>query len=274
MNFIPGKQYRRKEIHNEFGGSRQGGIANCAAHPFIFIFTGKSGSEFGYDDHWDDDGQFIYCGEGQTGDMKFQRGNLAIRDHAQLGKDIHVFETLGKSKPVRYVGQFACTGWHEDTIPDKNKNMRKGLFFHLIPVNDLVDTDESAVEEISQSLITTKDLNELRDLAISNDAQPGAYKSVEGRKKIYLRSGAVKAYVLARAQGKCEGCGEDAPFTNKKGVPYLEPHHTRRLSDGGPDDPRWVAALCPNCHKEVHYGKDGANYNASIIEKLSQLEAG
>jgi hypothetical protein len=39
--------------------------------------------------------------------------------------------------------------------------------------------------------------------------------------------------------------------------PNLEPHHIRRLADGGPDHPRWVAALCPTCHRRVHHGVDG-----------------
>lgn len=39
---------------------------------------------------------------------------------------------------------------------------------------------------------------------------------------------------------------------------YVEPHHTRRLTDGGPDDFHHVIALCPTCHRRVHYGTDGA----------------
>ena len=46
--------------------------------------------------------------------------------------------------------------------------------------------------------------------------------------------------------------GEDVnDFT---GVPLLETHHVRRLVDKGPDTTDNVAALCPNCHRELHYG--------------------
>ncbi|MCH7921233.1 MAG: hypothetical protein IIC50_25095 [Planctomycetes bacterium] len=44
------------------------------------------------------------------------------------------------------------------------------------------------------------------------------------------------------------------------------------LADGGPDHPRWVAAVCPNCHKRVHYGKDGADFNRGIVDLISRLE--
>jgi hypothetical protein len=39
-----------------------------------------------------DDGVFRYFGEGPLGDMKFERGNRAIRDHIQDGKVLLVFK--------------------------------------------------------------------------------------------------------------------------------------------------------------------------------------
>ena len=50
--------------------------------------------------------------------------------------------------------------------------------------------------------------------------------------------------------------------------PYLEPHHTTRLSDGGVDHPRPVIALCPTCHRKVHYGVGGAELNTRLIAQL------
>ena len=74
-------------------------------------------------------------------------------------------------------------------------------------------------------------------------------------------------------QGRCEACERPAPFTTTTGEPYLEPHHIRRLSDGGPDDPRYVAALCPNCHREVHHGINGRHKNERLIEAIGRKEA-
>ncbi|WP_258162757.1 HNH endonuclease signature motif containing protein [Rhizobium sp. TH2] len=86
------------------------------------------------------------------------------------------------------------------------------------------------------------------------------------------RSRRVRDYVVARAQGDCEGCRQPAPFQTARGTPYLEPHHIRRLSDGGPDDPRYVIALCPNCHRRVHFGRDGTDYNADLLERMRVIE--
>lgn len=87
-----------------------------------------------------------------------------------------------------------------------------------------------------------------------------------------MRSEAVKIYVQRRSEGICEACGKVAPFRTKNGRPYLEPHHTRRMADGGPDEPQNVAAICPNCHKEIHYGMEGEKLNKGLMSYLDELE--
>lgn len=88
----------------------------------------------------------------------------------------------------------------------------------------------------------------------------------------YTRSSAIREYVLARADGACEGCELEAPFLDKEGNPYLQAHHVHELSQGGADTPKTVIALCPNCHYRVHHGRDGDKYNSKLIEKLEKLE--
>jgi hypothetical protein len=110
MEFEIGKIYnRRKDIHDIFGGQRQGGISTPAKAPFIFLFTGNSGQQYGYQDGWGTDNVFLYTGEGRIGDMQFRAGNKAIRDHGRDGKDLLVFEALGKGDGYRFLGQFTCT---------------------------------------------------------------------------------------------------------------------------------------------------------------------
>src|SRR5450759_1415494 len=87
--FEPGGIYNRvRHIHDVYGGQRQGGIATPKAAPLIFLFTGETGDQYGYHDGLRDDGTFAYTGEGQIGDMAFVRGNLAIRDHINDGRDL------------------------------------------------------------------------------------------------------------------------------------------------------------------------------------------
>src|SRR4051794_26028499 len=103
--FEVGRTYsRRRDIHQRFGGQERGGIATPSSVPFVFLFTGESGSEFGYRDSWREDGTFAYTGEGQRGDMEFVRGNRAIRDHVQDGKDLLLFEATLRPGLYRYIG--------------------------------------------------------------------------------------------------------------------------------------------------------------------------
>jgi 5-methylcytosine-specific restriction protein A len=93
--FEVGVMYRRQsDIHQRFGGQERGGIATPGGVPFIFLFTGESGNQYGYQDGWREEGVFSYTGEGQYGDMQFVRGNKAIREHLRGGKDLLLFETV------------------------------------------------------------------------------------------------------------------------------------------------------------------------------------
>lgn len=72
----------------------------------------------------------------------------------------------------------------------------------------------------------------------------------------FNRNPDVVAEVLCRANGVCERCGEPAPFNKASdNTPYLEVHHKKQLSLGGEDTVKNAIALCPNCHRESHYGK-------------------
>lgn len=122
--------------------------------------------------------------------------------------------------------------------------------------------DDKALEEAN--------LDELRKVALLNARSKVAGKN--GKAIYRARSLAIRLYVLSRANRNCEGCRAPAPFHKWDGSPYLEPHHTTRLSDGGPDHPARVIGLCPNCHRRAHYAEDAKQFNASLKKKLARLE--
>lgn len=267
LDFEVGKIYnRREQIHARFGGQQQGGISTSRHAPAIFLFTGESGEQYGYKDGWGNDNVFLYTGEGQTGDMQFVRGNKAIRDHIPDGKDLFLFESQGKARGYRYLGQFICSSWEYRIGPDLKGEMRKIIVFHLVSPNG----EESL--HASGKIADNVPLGELRLKALAAGAAAREAPAKDSRRLYYQRSEAVRLYVLARAGGTCEACRNPAPFNRFDGTPYLEPHHTKRLSDGGPDDPRWVGAVCPNCHRRIHHGADGANINSSLEEYLEARE--
>lgn len=130
--FEVGRTYNRQEdIHAKYGGQAQGGISTPSGHPFIFLFVADIGSEFGYKDGWSNDGTFLYTGEGQSGDMEFVRGNRAIRDHEQEGKELHLFKSMGKGVGYEYIGRFACRSWEYREGIDTRNQQRRVIVFHL-----------------------------------------------------------------------------------------------------------------------------------------------
>lgn len=87
----------------------------------------------------------------------------------------------------------------------------------------------------------------------------------------FQRDASVKAWVLREASGKCDCCKSLAPFNGTDDMPFLEVHHVRQLADGGSDTVSNAVALCPNCHRELHYGIKASSLVASLYESISRL---
>ena len=129
--FDIGKVYnRKKDLHKNYGGNQQGGISSCTDHPIIFIFSGSSGKQHGYEDGWDQDNYFNYTGEGQKGDMQFKRGNKAIRDHVKNGKSIYLFESHSSSN-WKYIDELELVDYKYFNTPDTDGNTRQGIKFRF-----------------------------------------------------------------------------------------------------------------------------------------------
>jgi 5-methylcytosine-specific restriction enzyme A len=83
----------------------------------------------------------------------------------------------------------------------------------------------------------------------------------------FKRNPDVVAEVLQRAQGYCEACGYQAPFLRASdGTPYLEVHHIIPLAEQGEDTVENAVALCPNCHREVHFGTEKTKIQQKLVQ--------
>jgi 5-methylcytosine-specific restriction protein A len=262
--FEKGRLYnRRQDIHARFGGQQQGGIITPSQHPVVIIITGEEGLAHGYADRWRSDGVFEYFGEGQSGGMTLQRGNRAIANHSIDGRGLLLFRKSRNG--LIFEDEMVYETHHIERGPDSHGNERDAIVFELRPLSAVVEYVDANENEAIDSL------DELRKKAYEAAGISSPQRKA-GLRNVYQRSADVRAYVLARAKGSCEGCEKPAPFMRIDGSPYLEPHHIRRVSDGGPDDPAFVIALCPNCHRFVHAGKDRADYNAELLVKMAKLE--
>ena len=80
-------------------------------------------------------------------------------------------------------------------------------------------------------------------------------KAVSVQTRVFIRDPNVIVEVLARSNRVCEGCKKPAPFSRRSDkTPHLEVHHQIRLADGGDDTVQNALALCPNCHRRLHFG--------------------
>jgi hypothetical protein len=113
------------------------------------------------------------------------------------------------------------------------------------------DIDEELARQVSESL---KDSSALRLQRLTH--APKMPVAIQVISRAYRRNPDVIAEVLKRAKGKCRKCHSPAPFERvSDGSPYLEVHHKIMLSKGGEDTVANALALCPNCHRKLHFGK-------------------
>jgi len=146
-----------------------------------------------------------------------------------------------------------------DNIPLKPRTQAGGWsVVQKLPIG-LLEATDSAIKEKKDEELFSKVLESLKDspetrrerLKVANKTP----EIIQIISKGYKRNPDVIAEVLAKANGICERCKSQAPFIRKKdNTPYLEVHHKLTLAEGGEDTVNNSEALCPNCHREVHFG--------------------
>lgn len=159
--------------------------------------------------------------------------------------------------------------YHPDNLSELPDDLVKieNLYDAVVNDNPVVFLDEegstgSIIGERTFESTFDRDILDLRtsELLAHSQRKPSegnrhpSHRVVETNQ--YERDPAVKADVLQRANGVCELCNYDAPFTKDDGSPFLEVHHIKPLAEKGPDIVENAVALCPNCHREAHHGRN------------------
>ncbi len=152
MKLVIGTNYIRKQLHDFYGGQMRAGIVTPSKHPYIFLFTNKSGKHYGYDDGWSDEHEteYHYTGEGQVGNMAFKRGNLAIRDHSSNRKKIFLFEPA-ESPYLTLTAELNFLDYKYIQTVDQEGNNRSAIQFLFTKI----DNDSSIKKPEPQKKPTT-----------------------------------------------------------------------------------------------------------------------
>jgi len=143
--------------------------------------------------------------------------------------------------------------YYEGVGKSSQPTIHKILSQHIEKANKLSHLELIQKNFEKQVILSLKDGCEIRKSRLK--AAEKKPKECEVTVKIFYRNPDVVAETLYRANGSCEKCMKPAPFKKAKdNSPYLEVHHIKQLSDDGLDVVENTLALCPNCHRELHYG--------------------
>jgi len=101
----------------------------------------------------------------------------------------------------------------------------------------------------------------------------GIKKPIKRKQEVilYERDPRVKVFILQRANEKCELCKNVGPFKDRNGILFLEVHHLLSLSLGGEDTIYNTVAVCPNCHRELHYGVNAEDKKNILLNYLNEI---
>ena len=115
-----------------------------------------------------------------------------------------------------------------------------------------VNAKELPLNEVAAKIAATAD-----EVDVLKKAREAQGKPAKQTKTVtdFKRNLAVVAGALTRSNGACEMPACATPlFQKDDGANFLEVHHIVPLAEGGDDTLVNAAALCPMCHRELHYG--------------------
>ncbi|XRQ09238.1 restriction endonuclease [Actinomadura welshii] len=136
----PGDMVVRRELHERYGGRRQGGVGPSRVTPNVLLFTDPlKGHQHGYYDGWGDDDCYHYTGEGQIGDQKMVQGNLAILNHRVDGRALRLFRAVPAG--MEYLGEFEVDPDQPYYLTDAPETgdgpIRSVIMFRLRPAGEV-----------------------------------------------------------------------------------------------------------------------------------------
>lgn len=255
MSFVPSFSInsivKNADIVDEFKCGNMGGMRRSKKTNTLVIISDHTKGL--YEDKWFGD-VLHYTGMGKSGDQDINfMQNRTLAESRVNGVDVHLFEVL-KAGQYIYKGIIdLCEQPYQEVQKGEDGLLRKVWMFPVQLKSGEIPIDESLLEEHEEKKrqkARKLSTGELEDRAKDNQSENVSVRSVQATS--YIRDPYVSEYAKRIANGKCQLCGEDAPFTDKYGKPYLETHHIEWLSKGGADTIENTVALCPNCHRKMH----------------------
>ena len=181
--------------------------------------------------------------------------------------------SYGRAMSVEQTRHFIMALYRDNGIKGL-QNAVAALALHLPHLRKSNHNDCPGLSELlrqSQDLLTLppSEENAIDDL-ITPPEGIVTPKRTERKTKIFLRDPRVRIAVVQRSKGKCEYCGEPG-FVMPNGKHYIETHHIISLGQDGPDTIDNVIGLCPEHHRQAHYGCDSKNLETEFSRILLRI---
>jgi 5-methylcytosine-specific restriction protein A len=261
------KFHNRKDIWKLFGGQYQQGVMKFPGEDYVNVFFKEDGP---YPDEIDaETGIIEYRGKGLKGEQKLTAGNKYLEE-ARLSKSPARFWF----RPAGGMWEFKSwvTVFDRENIEEEDVqgNLAMRYLWFLVPV--VSEHKELWPQEVLNAPISQISPNEINlvknprnlltdyaRIAKELENNPTTLNTNQKpRTPQPKRRKRAKDIVIARAQGICENdkCSGMPPDVKNDGTPIFQVDHIVQLSDGGPDQPDNMIALCPNCHAAKTLGKE------------------
>ena len=247
-----GQVLSNHDIVSIFGCGIQGGMRRShQTNSLVMISDHTRGI---YKDRWEGN-TLHYTGMGLTGHQHINASqNRTLSESRQNIIGLYLFEVF-KAGEYIYQGKVELVGepYKEKQLDTQSKVRDVWMF----PLRLVGHEKPTAIDEnvyISESNRRERNASKLSDpelqSRIDNTSKKPGTRYVTSKQ--YDRNEYVAEKAKRRANGKCQLCGNVAPFRDNNHKPYLEIHHIKWLSQGGHDTIQNTVALCPNCHRKMH----------------------
>jgi len=135
------------------------------------------------------------------------------------------------------------------------------IYIYNITQGSTDETEDAVYSQINMELLANR--------ANNVNPRPG---QIQQTVRVYPRNNILKNYVKRRSNHACEmpNCDYIA-FTKMDGEKYIEIHHVVPLSEDGEDSVLNTVALCPNCHRALHYANNKEELRQVLLDYLSSL---
>ena len=156
----------------------------------------------------------------------------------------------------RYIESLGYNTVRDSPNPSWRNSIRKISDEAFIEILKLANIDPDIDESTSHLESGINALDILRDLN-TRYADIQSEKRAKKIKNLLDRGSSVTKALKSLLGAKCQICGWEG-FEKKSGEDFIEAHHIVQLSERkkGSLCTENIILICPNCHREVHYGKD------------------